>query len=160
MDNNVIIVEFLKSEVTCQMAGIFPMQMDSSQSMARTNIIPIHLTSLNTLLTAVNRFGSFTIIEPLRAIPRPYHTQEDYWYIREFLRDVSLHNNRRDFSWSLLRWDYWRWHVNENIFHFNLQDVITVWKLNRQIVAMVNPDGEGEAFFQIHPRVSKRNLRV
>jgi hypothetical protein len=47
------------------------------------------------------------------------------WRIRQFLHQVSLLNDRHDFSWPLLRWDYWRWHVNENIFHFNLQDVIT-----------------------------------
>jgi len=82
---------------------------------------------------------------------RPYQSEEDYWCIREFLREVSLHNNRRDFSWSLLRWDYWRWHVNENIFHMKLEDVITLWELNGQIVAVLNPDHPDEAFFQIHP---------
>jgi mycothiol synthase len=82
---------------------------------------------------------------------RNYQTEEDYWRIREFLREVWLQNDRHDFSWSLLRWDYWRWHVNENIFHFNLPEVITLWEVDRQIVAMVNPDRRGEAFFQIHP---------
>ena len=87
----------------------------------------------------------------MKPIQRPYQTEEDYWCIREFLREVSLHNNRRDFSWSLLRWDYWRWHVNENIFHMKLEDVVTLWELNGQIVAMLNPDSDNEAFFQIHP---------
>ena len=87
----------------------------------------------------------------MKPILRNYQVEEDYWCIREFLRDVSLHNNRHDFSWSLLRWDYWRWHGNENIFYFNLQDVITLWEANGQIVAMVSPEGSGEAFFQIHP---------
>jgi len=87
----------------------------------------------------------------MKPIQRNYQLEEDYWSIREFLREVSLHNNRHEFAWSLLRWDYWRWHVNENIFHFDLCDVITLWEANGQIVAMVNPDGDGEAFFQIHP---------
>lgn len=87
----------------------------------------------------------------MKPILRNYQTEEDYWCIREFLRDVSLHNNRHDFSWSLLRWDYWRWHVNENIFQMKLEDVVTLWEANGQIVAMVNPDTSGEAFFQIHP---------
>jgi GNAT superfamily N-acetyltransferase len=82
---------------------------------------------------------------------RNYQNEEDYWCIREFLRDASLHNNRHDFSWSLLRWDYWRWHVNENIFHQKLEDVITLWEVKGQIVAMLNPDHDDEAFFQIHP---------
>jgi GNAT superfamily N-acetyltransferase len=82
---------------------------------------------------------------------RNFQFEEDYWRIREFLREVSMQNNRHDFSWSLLRWDYWRWHVNENIFHFDLCDVIQLWEANGHIVAMLNPDGSGEAFFQIHP---------
>lgn len=80
-----------------------------------------------------------------------YQTEKDYWRIREFLREVSLCNDRHDFSWSLLRWDYWRWHGIENMFHFQLQDVITRWEVNGKIVAMLNPEGMGEAFFQIHP---------
>jgi len=87
----------------------------------------------------------------MKPIQRNYQLEEDYWCIREFLREVSLHNNRHEFAWSLLLWDYWRLHVNENIFHFDLCDVITLWEANGQIVAMVNPDGDGEAFFQIHP---------
>jgi GNAT superfamily N-acetyltransferase len=82
---------------------------------------------------------------------RSYQSEEDYWCIREFLRAVSLLNDRHDFAWSLLRWDYWRWHVNENIFHFKLEEVVTLWESNGQTIAMLNPDGDGEAFFQVHP---------
>jgi ribosomal protein S18 acetylase RimI-like enzyme len=82
---------------------------------------------------------------------RNYQSEEDYWCIREFLREVSLLNNRHDFAWSLLRWDYWRWHVNENIFHLKLQDVVTLWETDGRIVAVLNPDTPGEAFFQAHP---------
>jgi len=82
---------------------------------------------------------------------RTYRNEDDYWRIREFLRGVSLRNDRHDFAWSLLRWDYWRWHVNENIFKLNLPDVISLWETDGQIVAMLNPDSPGEAFFQIHP---------
>jgi mycothiol synthase len=89
---------------------------------------------------------------------RNYQTEEDYWCIREFLRKVSLLNNRHDFAWSLLRWDYWRWHVNENIFQFRLEDVITLWEADDQIVAMLNPDGTGEAFFQVHPAYHNTEL--
>ncbi len=87
----------------------------------------------------------------MKSTMRNYQTEEDYWCIRQFLRDVSLLNDRHDFAWSLLRWDYWRWHVNENIFQFDLQDVITLWELDGKIVAMLNPDSPGESFFQIHP---------
>jgi mycothiol synthase len=82
---------------------------------------------------------------------RPYQTEDDYWRIRRFLREVSMCNDRHDFSWSLLRWDYWRLHVNENIFQMKLEDVVTLWELNGQIIAVLNPDGDNEAFFQIYP---------
>jgi mycothiol synthase len=82
---------------------------------------------------------------------RTYRDENDYWQIREFLQQVSLLNDRHDYSWSLLRWDYWRWHGIENMLHFRLQDIITLWEMNGQIVAMLNPEGMGEAFFQIHP---------
>lgn len=82
---------------------------------------------------------------------RNYQTEKDYWRIREFLREVTIHNDYHEYSWSLLRWDYWRWHVNENIFQMKLEDVITLWHMDGQIIAMLNPDTPGEAFFQIHP---------
>jgi len=89
---------------------------------------------------------------------RTYQNENDYWQIREFLREVSLLNDRHDYSWSLLRWDYWRWHVNMNIFRFNLEDVITLWEADGQIVAMLNPDGNGEAFFQVNPAYRSEEL--
>ncbi|HET9913852.1 MAG TPA: GNAT family N-acetyltransferase [Anaerolineales bacterium] len=87
----------------------------------------------------------------MKPIMRNYQTEEDYWRIRGFLRNVSLCNDRHDFSWSLLRWDYWRWHGIENMFHFQLQDMITLWEMDGQIVAMLTPESMGEAFFHIHP---------
>lgn len=86
------------------------------------------------------------------------YQNDDYWRIREFLREVSLLNDRHDYAWSLLRWDYWVWHVNMNIFHFNLEEVIHLWEVDGQIVAMLNPDGNGEAFFQLHPAHRNEDL--
>jgi ribosomal protein S18 acetylase RimI-like enzyme len=94
--------------------------------------------------------------QTMKPTMRTYQTEDDYWRIREFLREVAIQNDNHDFSWSLLRWDYWRWHVNENIFHQKLEDVITLWQLDGQIVAMLNPDTPGEAFFQIHPAYRDR----
>lgn len=89
---------------------------------------------------------------------RNYQNEEDYWCIREFLREASILNDRHDFAWSLLRWDYWRWHINENIFHFKLEDVVTLWEAKGRIVAMLNPDSPGEAYFQVHPFYQTKSL--
>ena len=57
----------------------------------------------------------------MRLTQRKYRCDDDYWAIRQFLREVFLLNGRREFSWPLSRWDYWRWHVNANIFRFSLE---------------------------------------
>jgi GNAT superfamily N-acetyltransferase len=87
-----------------------------------------------------------------------YQGEEDSQRIREFLREVSLLNGRHDYSWSLLRWDYWVWHVNMNIYHMNLEDVVTLWMADGKLIAMLNPDSPGEAFFQVHPRYHSESL--
>jgi len=89
---------------------------------------------------------------------RNYQGEEDYRPIREFLRQVFLLNDRHEYSWSLPRWDYWRRHVNMNIFHLNLEEVVTLWATDGQIVAVLNPDTPGEAFFQFHPAYHNMEL--
>lgn len=91
---------------------------------------------------------------------RNYRDESDYWRVREFLREVSRINDRHDFSWSLLRWDYWRWHGIENMFHFVLEDVIYLWEVDQVIVAMLNPESPGEAFFQVHPAHRTSSLLI
>jgi GNAT superfamily N-acetyltransferase len=92
---------------------------------------------------------------------RKYQTENDYWRIRRFLRDVYLCNDRREFSWPLYRWDYWRWHINENIFRFELGAAIFLWETAEgQIAAMLNPDHPGETFLQVHPAFRSPELEV
>ena len=94
----------------------------------------------------------------MKPILRPYQNENDYWQIRQFLREVSLLNDRHDYSWSLLRWDYWVWHVNMNIFHFQLEEAVYLWEADGQVVAILNPDANGEAFFQFHPSWHSEDL--
>lgn len=82
---------------------------------------------------------------------RAYNDAVDYWRIRHFLREAFALNDRHEFCWSLLRWDYWRWHVHENIFIFHLPEVVWLWETDGQLAAVLNADGPGEAFLQIHP---------
>jgi ribosomal protein S18 acetylase RimI-like enzyme len=63
-----------------------------------------------------------------------------------------LLNGRRQLSWEIVRFDYWRWHINANIFHFPLEETIFIWETpDGQLAAVLNPDGKDEAFLQIHP---------
>lgn len=85
-------------------------------------------------------------------IQRTYQSDNDYWNIRAFLREVFLANDRREVSWPLYRWDYWRWHVNENILKFDLAAAVVMWETAEgRLAAVLHPDGVGEVFFQVHP---------
>lgn len=92
---------------------------------------------------------------------RNYQTDEDHWRVRQFLREVFLLNDRRELSWPLYRWDYWRWHVHENIFHFPLDEVVFLWETaDGRLAAVCNPDGQGEAFLQVHPAFQTPELEA
>jgi GNAT superfamily N-acetyltransferase len=97
----------------------------------------------------------------MKLIQRKFQNEDDYWRIRQFLREVFLCNGRREFSWPLYRWDYWRWHINENIFRFELGAAVFLWETsNGRIAAVLNPDNPGEAFLQVHPDFRSPGLDV
>ena len=88
----------------------------------------------------------------MKLIMRPYRDEEDYWRIREFLRQVMLMNNHRELSWHVARWDYWIWFANPDIEKITLEENVFIWETQTgQIVAVLNPEGHGHAFPQIHP---------
>lgn len=81
-----------------------------------------------------------------------YRDENDQQRIREFLQDVYLTNGRRETSWPLYRWDYWLWHINANIFHFDLSAAIFLWTDDTdRMLGVLNPDNPGEAFLQVDP---------
>ena len=97
----------------------------------------------------------------MKLIARKYQHEDDYWRIRQFLREVFLLNQRRELSWPVYRWDYWRWHVNENIFRFDLSAAVFLWETAAgRLAAVLNPDGAGEAFLQVHPDFHSPELDV
>jgi mycothiol synthase len=97
----------------------------------------------------------------MKLIQRRYQNGTDYERIREFLRCVFMLNDRREGSWPLYRWDYWRWHVNENIHRFQLEAAVLLWESRcGQIGAALNPDSPGEAFLQVHPAFASPELEV
>jgi mycothiol synthase len=90
---------------------------------------------------------------------RPYQDEGDSWRIRDFLRQVFLLNGRRETSWHVARWDYWRWHGVENIEHCRLEDVVFLWEAaDGQLAAVLNCEGRGEAHLQVHPSLRRAGL--
>ena len=77
---------------------------------------------------------------------------EDYRRIRDFLREIFLLNGKRELSWQSYRFDYWRWHGLENLEHRKLSETVFIWETaDEQIMAVLNPEGKGNAVFQVHP---------
>ncbi|MBI5353098.1 MAG: GNAT family N-acetyltransferase [Chloroflexi bacterium] len=83
---------------------------------------------------------------------RLYNSEEDFWHIRNFLREVYLLNDRREISWQVYRWDYWRWHGIENIGQGPLEKTVFLWETSDgKIAAVLNPENDGVAYMQAHP---------
>jgi hypothetical protein len=94
-------------------------------------------------------------------IRRKYENESDQRQIRQFLQEVYLLNDRREFSWPVGRWDYWLWHINANLFHFDLSAAVFLWQDERgQIAGVLNPDNPGEACLQVHPDLETAELEV
>lgn len=83
---------------------------------------------------------------------RNYQSEEDYWRIREFLRQVMILNGRRELSWHVARLDYWWWFINPDIEKIALEENFFRWETESgEIAAVLNPEGRGQAFLQVHP---------
>jgi len=91
---------------------------------------------------------------------RRYQTEDDYWRMRNFLREVFLLNGRRQLSWHVAKLDYWRWHLLENCGACDpLESVTFIWETpDGRIAAALHPESRGEAFQQVHPRLRTPEL--
>jgi mycothiol synthase len=86
-------------------------------------------------------------------VMRPYQSEEDYWQMRKFLRQVFMLNGRLERSWHVARLDYARWHGCMNVSKVRMQDVAFLWEDEGELVAMMMPDGgPREAHFSIAPK--------
>ena len=90
---------------------------------------------------------------------RMYRDEDDYRRIREFLRQVLRLNDRRELSWQVYRFDYWRWHGTENMGHGRMEEDVFIWETaDGRIAAVLNPEGKGQAFLQVHPGLRTAEL--
>jgi len=88
----------------------------------------------------------------MKLIQRSFEREEDYWAIRAFLRKVYLLNGRRETSWPAARLDYWRSRSSDIAGDGSLEGGIFLWETEQgDIVAVLNREDDGHAFFQIDP---------
>jgi GNAT superfamily N-acetyltransferase len=85
-------------------------------------------------------------------IQRKYQHDQDYWRIRQFLRQVFLLNQQRELAWQAFRFDYWLWHVNSNIHRQAVAEIIDLWETPQgAIAAVLTPEGPLDYHLQVHP---------
>jgi hypothetical protein len=83
---------------------------------------------------------------------RPYDREDDFWRMRDFLRQVFLLNGRLERSWHVARLDYARWHTCLNCAKVSLEEVVALWESDGQLISFLMPDGgRGEAHLCVHP---------
>jgi mycothiol synthase len=83
---------------------------------------------------------------------RPYKSEDDFWRMREFLRQVFVLNQRLERSWHISRLEYARWHTCLNCANVSLQEVAYLGEADGQLIAFLMPDGGlGEAHFCVNP---------
>jgi len=92
---------------------------------------------------------------------RPYQSDDDYWRLRAFLRQVFVLNHRLERSWHVARLDYARWHMCLNCAQVGLDEVAFLWEAGGAIVALLMPDGGlGEAHLAVHPDLDSGELEA
>ncbi len=72
----------------------------------------------------------------------------------------GLHaHDRRQVTWEVARWDYWRWPRVESWGDGPLEEKVALWELpDGKIVAVLNAEGKGEAYLQVHPHLPTPEL--
>ena len=96
----------------------------------------------------------------MNATLRPHPSIDDFWRLRNFLREVFLLNDHLEHSWHVARLDYWRWHLITNCHVCeSLEKGLSFWETSRsEIVAAVNTLGEGEIRLHVHPHYRTAEL--
>jgi mycothiol synthase len=83
---------------------------------------------------------------------RPYANEDDFWRMRNFLREVFLLNDSLERSWSVSRLDYWRWHFIQTCQSDPMEQVTYLWETqDNRLAGVLHSIFKGEAFLHIHP---------
>jgi mycothiol synthase len=85
----------------------------------------------------------------------------DFWKIRAFLRETFLLNGRVEKNWQAYRFEYWRWHGAANLEHGPMEEKVFLWETSdRELAAVLNAEGKGSAYLQMHPEFRSEELEV
>ncbi|RJP54925.1 MAG: GNAT family N-acetyltransferase [Anaerolineaceae bacterium] len=90
----------------------------------------------------------------------PHINEEDFWRVRNFLREIFPLNDRLEHSWNVARLDYWRWHyINTCNICESMEKGIVLWETtDGKIVAVLNRIGGSELRLHVHPQFRTAEL--
>jgi ribosomal protein S18 acetylase RimI-like enzyme len=84
---------------------------------------------------------------------RAYQGDADFWKVRDFL--ISTYGmNQNHHNWCLGRWGYWVYFITklDQNANWRWQDEVRLWETDTgELVGVVNPEDQGNAFLQVHP---------
>lgn len=90
---------------------------------------------------------------------RPYRDEDDYWRIRQFLRDVYLRNGRTEHSWLPQRLDYWRFFGMPVLGDGALETDVFLWETpSGELASVLNSEARGWAYLQVDPELRTAEL--
>ena len=76
----------------------------------------------------------------------------DFWKIRAYLRETFLLNDREELNWQAYRFEYWVWHGVANLDQGPLEEKVFLRETpDGELAAVLNAEGKGNAFLQMHP---------
>lgn len=82
---------------------------------------------------------------------RPLQGDADFWHVRNFLIK-TYPCTPLGFNWEIRRWDGSRFHNETSAWWTRFAGRVQLWETaNGQLVGVVNPEGEGDAYLQVHP---------
>lgn len=94
------------------------------------------------------------------AVMRPYRDENDFWRIRNFLREVYLLNDGIDQDSHVALLDHWRWHYILTCQETGPVDqVTTLWEVGSgRIAAVLHPICHDEVRLHVHPELRTKAL--
>jgi predicted N-acetyltransferase YhbS len=81
---------------------------------------------------------------------RLYEGEKDFWRVRRLLIDTTR-ITPIGFNWEVRRWDGKRFHNPDGELAEDFVTKIRLWEDEDRLVAVVHPEGSGDAQLQVHP---------
>jgi mycothiol synthase len=81
---------------------------------------------------------------------RPFISDQDFWRVRDLLIQTYLITPFA-FNWEIRRWEGKRYYTDKSDQLNALTQNVQLWETKTEIVAVVLPEGAGDAHLQLHP---------